>query len=316
MKIIQQRIFLFLFFSLCCQGNHVFAQSSSAAPGQVKTGTVTGIFVVKDGGRMSGGQILFFSADNGPPPHFSLYTRIPSFIGIIKEGNYFKVTLPVGRYYLRAIKRISGKNFGPPLEGSYIFSFKDEKRTWKTFTIKEGEQINLGPLEAFFRPGKTRFLPGKTTIEGTIRDINGAPVANGYVFAFATPRMLGKRPEFVSNRTGKDGKYTLKIPSNAANNTYYLMARDVMGGGQIKEDGIIGFYGNARPMGVSIQLGEAIRGKDILVAKMGHRGPDLKPGEEKNVDFRNIGSKKPSVLPTTGKGLQQNTNEKEDSEAD
>ncbi|MCL7487453.1 MAG: hypothetical protein M8357_04670 [Desulfobulbaceae bacterium] len=296
----------FFFFLLVFFFSGMIATIVSAAtttPGapvdvQEQTGTVTGRFIVKDGESMGGGQVLFYIAGDAPPPKMTQYMRVPAInlsTDILPDGRFLAV-LPAGKYYFSAIKRNSGEQIGQPRKGDlYYRYYKPNTREMKEFSITKGGYIDFGTLEARPWRGKVKALSGSTFIKGTVSDMDGNPVENCFVFAFPTPRMLGQIPLFVSTATGKDGSYFLKV---AGDNTYFLMARDVMGGGQLQEGGLIGRYGAPEPIGVNIKTGEKAAGIDIKVSRMGHRGPDIKPGEDKEVDFSNIGSKKPAGLPS------------------
>ena len=66
----------------------------------IDTGWISGQMMIKDGGPMTGGMVVFFNAETGPPPSPDMYLRIPDEIGEILEEGKFHVLLPVGKYYM------------------------------------------------------------------------------------------------------------------------------------------------------------------------------------------------------------------------
>lgn len=282
-------------FALCFWASSVLPELGSASPPPAQYGSVAGSFKVKDGGTMAGGQVSFFRADDGPPPLYAKYTRVPDQIIEIDAGNSFAAVLPAGEYYLLAVKRRSGERLGPPTEGDYGFRLMDTRGEWKAFAIREGEHLDLGTLEVKFKGKREKAVQAATTITGIIRDTEGKPVEHAVVFAFSTPRMQGNRPLFLSSRTVLDGKYILHVDGGA---TYYLLARDLLGGGQVAEGEIIGTYGQPVPAGISVLVGETVKGIDIVVSRMGHRGPVV-PGTSKELDPAKQQSKRPSWLPSS-----------------
>lgn len=271
--------------------------SPSHTPPKIKTGTVTGRFVVQSGGSMSGGTVMLYNADTGPPPLIAQYKRVPTRIVGIDQDSAFQATMPVGTYYLAAVKRNSGRQFGKPLPGDYSFRYyKPDSLELDTLSINEGERIDLGTLEAHpWQEHRMDTRQSSTAIEGTLTDMEGRPIENALVFAFSTPRMQGNRPKFISEKTGKDGRYSLMIAGDA---TYYLMARDKMGGGQLQEGEIIGVYGTQKPVGVAIKTGETVKGIDFKVARMERRGPADTVGSGKEPDPTGQVSRNPSMLPS------------------
>jgi len=238
-----------------------------------KTGTVSGRIIVKDGGSMAGGNVLFYSVEQGPPPKKNKYIRVPSLVGEIGPDGSFSVELPVGRFYFSAVKRNSGEKYGKLQKGDYRLSLKDENNSaFKEFSLTEGQHIDLGILEAIPKQNWSvkPFMDTLTTIEGSLLNMDGNPVTNGVVLGYSTPRMQGQRPLFVSNFTGIDGKYTLRV---AGGSTYYLMAREILGGGKLEVGEIIGVYGEYEPVGVSVKAGEAVGGINITVSRVQPRNP-------------------------------------------
>ncbi len=95
---------------------------------------------------------------------------------------------------------------------------------------------------------------GVTMIEGTILNGQGGPVEGVVVFADVTPAMNGE-VSFVSNWTGKDGKYFLRVHEGGK---YNLNASDFTGGG---------IYGRETTEPVTVKTGEVLHGIDMKAVK-------------------------------------------------
>ena len=230
----------------------------------------TGTLMIKDSGPMAGGLIHFFNVEKGPIPNPDKYWRVPDAIADLNEKGEFTIELPAGKYYMGAIKRISGKkDVGPPLKGDYFFISSDEFGAPKVYDIKQGEEISIGILSEATPYEGWVMKDDITAIEGRIL-INEEPVAGALVFAYTAPRMFGK-PDLVSDRADKDGRYILRVPEGG---DYYLMARDVYGGGPPEEGSVMGVYGKQKtPTAVKVYTGESKKGMDINVIRFPGRGP-------------------------------------------
>ena len=249
-------VFLFTFGS-------VFAEEQN-------TGRVTGTLMSKDGEPMAGGLIHFFNVETGPVPDPDKYWRVPDQIADINEKGEFTIKLPAGKYYLGAIKRISGKKeVGPPLIGDLFFISLDETGAPKGYHVKQGEEVNIGTISEATPFKGWAMKDDITAIEGRVL-INEEPVEGALVFGYTAPKMFGK-PDFVSDRADKDGRYVLRVPEGG---NYYLMARDLYGGGPPAEGAIMGVYGKEKtPTVVKVYTGEPKKGIDISVLKFPGRGP-------------------------------------------
>lgn len=264
-------------------------EASGPALPQIKTGIVTGRLVVKGGGTMAKGQVMFYSGgDKDPQPDITHYMRVPNLVVDIGDDGNFSAVIPAGKFYFRAIKRNSGKLGGIPERSDYYFRYQEPGSSKvRQFSIKEGELLDLGILEAQVWQSKLKPLSSSTIITGTIREEDGHPVENGMVFAFNSPQMQGSKPLFLSLPTGPDGKYTLHV---APGGPYYLLARDVTGGGQVAEGGIIGQYGLPEPIGITLQESGIEADKDIIVIRMQRRGPASDsgtPSDRQPIPFSN-----------------------------
>ncbi len=250
---------LTLFLALPC-----FAQEAN-------TGHMTGRLLTKEGGQpLAGGMAFFFKDTEGPPPLPELYWRVPDEIAPIDGEGKFLAELVEGTYYIGAIKRASAVGFGPPLEGDQFFVSQDSKGLPQAYTVKKGQKTDIG-VKAGAVPYK-KGVPkgGVTAIAGAITTGDGKPVVGALVFAYVRPDMLG-RPLFVSERTGKDGRYLLRVLEGT---NYYLRVRDTYGGGPLRDGGVMGVYGGEMPLPITVKKGETTGGINVTITPFPGRGPD------------------------------------------
>lgn len=250
----------------------LFCIATTVGAEDVKTGTISGKMKIKNGGPLANGVVFFFNEASGPSPSPEKYWRVPDeIVGTDGEGN-FKAVLVEGKYYLGASKRKSGQEVGPPQEGDYFLPAMEEKGVSKTFRVDKGKVTDIGTIaDAIpFSKAIIKTQNGITAIEGTITDAEGNPLERAMVFAFLTPAMVGK-PLFVSERTGKDGKYLLRVNQGG---DYYLKIRDVYGGGAPKVGEIMGGYGQDKPVPVAAKTGTTVKGIDIIGIRFLGRGPN------------------------------------------
>jgi hypothetical protein len=71
--------------------------------------------------------------------------------------------------------------------------------------------------------------------------------------------MVGK-PLFISEKTGKDGRYILRVHQGG---NYFLKIRNSYGGGAMKAGEIMGSYGQEKPMAVEVKTGAVAKGINI-----------------------------------------------------
>lgn len=246
----------------------LFAFGSVLAQEQ-KSGKATGRLLAKNGTPMTGGLLYVFS-EGGPIPDPEKYWRVPDFLSGIKEQGNFSIELPEGNYYFGAIKRKVGKTEnGPPQIGDMFYKAVDEKGNPKLYRVKQGEKLDLGTVTDIV-PFKGLAQGGNiSSIEGRVVTGDGKPVKGALVFAFLSESMIGK-PSFASSfRTGKDGKYVLRVH---AGGNYFLRARDIYGGGPPVAGALIGSFGGEKPEAVVVKTGETTKGIDITVTKFKGRG--------------------------------------------
>lgn len=245
--------------------------SAVAGAGDGVTGTVAGRLMLNSGKPMANGQVFFFRADSDVPPVLGKYWRVPDAAADIDGEGRFTLRLGEGTYYIGAVKRMSGEKYGPPLEGDYFLPSHDAHGKYQVYTVTKGALTNIGTIEgvAPYKSDGAGFNGEVTAVEGTILDADGKPLEGALVLAYLDPSMKG-RPLFVSGRTGKDGKYLLRVHAGGA---YYLKVRDVYGGGVPASGQILGGYGEQNhPSAVMVETGKTRQGIDIRVKRFKGRG--------------------------------------------
>jgi hypothetical protein len=271
------RLILSILIVIFISGIAPATESAQETVKEVKTGTVTGRIMVKDGLPLAWGQIMFFDYLTGPPPVPSKYERTPDVSKTVDAEGLFKIEIPEGRYYIGAVKRLSGDRLGPPLEGDYIFRSLDEKGKPKEYEVKAGKVLDVGTFTGAFQITDRELAERRitTALKGVIVNQEWQPVADAVVIAFTEP-YLGKKPLFASNKSDKDGKYILPLTEG----TYYLRVRNSFAAGPPEPGQIVGYYGEGTPSPVSVKDCEIIEGIDFQVVVFRGRGPAPKPAPE------------------------------------
>lgn len=237
----------------------------------VKTGTVTGRIMVQDKDvPLSWGQIMFYDMSAGPPPIPEKYERTPDISKNMDADGKFTVEIPEGRYFMGAIKRLSGDRLGPPQVGDFVFRSLNEKGKPKEYIVKANKTLDVGTFaEAFpVTPEDLSRRRITTGLEGMIVNTDWLPVEGAVVVAFAQPT-IGKKPLFVSNKSDKDGKYVLPLTAG----TYYLRVRNSFAAGPPEPGQIVGYYGEGTPSPVPVKEGQILKGIDFQVVVFRGRGP-------------------------------------------
>ena len=195
----------------------------AGVPGYLKQqmGTLNGQVITEDNKEVPGGIVSFFDTNKGIPPLIANMHRIPDMVGRMGPDGKFSVKLVPGSYYMGAmIINDPGRGPGPPREGDIFYFAKNDKGELREFTIKTREVKDtgqvIGALSDTFPVAKNIM-----TIEGKLLMDNGKPFAGGIVLVKTD--MNKNRPDFVSIRTGEDGKFSLKLPPDT---DYYLLGRE------------------------------------------------------------------------------------------
>lgn len=243
---------------------------SSGADDLITPTMMTGTFQVKAGQPMSGGLFYLYDLAKGPVPSVDKYWRVPDHAKALQEDGSFSLKLPEGAYCIGAIVRQRGATMiGLPEAGDYFLLSLDDKGLPKTYQVKKGERLDVGTISGA-RLVKLPFLAAVTTaIEGTIQDVEGNPVEGAMVFAFLTPRIVGK-PLFGSERSSRDGKFVLSVPEGGI---YYLKVRNDFGGGPPQAGRLVDRDKDEPLMDVSVETGKTAQIGVIKVKKFSGRGP-------------------------------------------
>lgn len=227
--------------------------AASAFAAEVKTGTLAGTIGIRGGAPLAEGVAFFFNAAGGVPPAPERYWRVPDEMVPLDSQGRFTARLPVGDWYVGAVKRGESREIGPPREGDYFFMGRDENGKARRFSVLHDQRTEMGVLhEAVpFDRSLTAVREGTTGMEGVVLDRDGKPVAGVIVFAFASPTTAG-RPLFVSERTGTDGRFLLRV---ADEGTYYLKIREAYGGGPPIDGAMVAGVGDESPLTVKVKRG-------------------------------------------------------------
>jgi hypothetical protein len=175
------------------------------------------------------------------------------------EDGSFLLDLPQGRYFLIARKRAGGGLAGPLRKGDHF-----------GFYPANPVQVDAGRFTRVVIPAtrlKLRNVPtysgeyaAAAFIEGRILDRKGNPVSGVYAALYDNPNLLN-RPVFLSDVTGKDGRYRLPVPVPGH---YYLGARSGYGGAPAPGD-LYGRYEGNPEHSVTVRTGDSLTGADIVV---------------------------------------------------
>lgn len=214
----KRNIVLFLFFlcvPLVCQ---------AGVPGfmQERMGTLSGR-MVNDAGKPPAGSgvVSFFNTEKGIPPLIANMHRIPDMVGKMEPDGKFTVKLLPGTYYMgMLIITDPGRGPGPPREGETFYFARDDKGNLREFSIGPNEVKDAGQVIGAL-PATFPLAKNLVTIEGRLVKDDGTPLEGAVVLVKTD--MNSARPDFVSQRTGKDGKFKLQLP---ADTPYYLLGRE------------------------------------------------------------------------------------------
>lgn len=275
-------LLLFLFsVPLACQ---------AGVPGfmQERMGTLSGR-MVNDAGKPSevGGVVSFFNTEKGIAPLIANMHRIPDMVGKMEPDGKFTVKLLPGTYYMgMLIITDPGRGPGPPREGETFYFARDDKGNLREFSIGPKEVKDAGQVIGAL-PATFPLARNLVTIEGRLVKDDGNPFEGGVVLVKTD--MTSARPDFVSERTGEDGKFRLQLP---ADTPYYLLGRERAVGRPVPGT-YIGTYGST----AAISEGGAL--------PIGSVGPAQPAGGMPLVEGGNLGPGK--NLPTTVSGKAGDT---------
>jgi hypothetical protein len=271
---LMKKWFLILFFvllvsPLVCQ--------AAGVPGYMKErmGTLSGQVMTDDGNPVPGGVVSFFDAQKGIPPLIADMHRIPDMIGRMGPEGRFTIKLLPGSYYMGAMLITdSGRGPGPPQKGETFYFAKDTSGELRTFTISTKEEKDAGVIIGA-APETFPLVKSLVTIEGRLLKEDGKPFIGGVVLIKSD--MNNQRPDFVSQRTGEDGKFRIQLPPDT---TYYLLGRERSVGRPVPGS-YVGTYGSnsAISEGGALPIGN-VRPAQPASGMPKVDGQDVGPGED------------------------------------
>lgn len=226
------------------------AQVPSATP-RVETGVLG--FVSYNGQPVAGATATIYPDLSSQLKGFGIGMSQPT-----DENGFFEAPLEAGSYYLVVRLRKSGA-FAGPLRAGDLFGYFPGNR----LVLKKGETARIA-IPLIEVPQKVeRFadsLFGNTTISGTIVDKDGTPLEGVRALLYTEDTMLN-RPEYVSQPTGKDGKFVISFPKGG---TYFLAARNVLGGTPAPGE-LYGKYAGTRDGSIFVKSGKNLKKITITV---------------------------------------------------
>lgn len=235
-------------------------------------GIVSGRVMAKDKAPLANGIIYLFDAAQGPPPSMVKYWRVPDLIEGMDQDGSFTIPVPAGTYYLVATARSAENAMGPPKDGDLFYYNADPGGEPQPLSVASGGTTDMGVIAGrytFFQ-NLTKHDDGITGVEGVIVDSEGNPVDGAMVFAFQPSTRTG-RPLFVSETTGQNGRYLLRVHDGG---TYYLKVRSVFGGGPPASGENLTSTEETRPVKVTLKKNEKLHGIRLMVVKFPKRGPE------------------------------------------
>jgi outer membrane protein OmpA-like peptidoglycan-associated protein len=181
--------------------------------------------------------VAFFPAKRGLPPLTMDMISIPEFMGLSDADGKFSIKLMPGTYYLGMLIRETPSKPGPPRPGEPFFFAAEPSGSLRQFTLGTMENLEIGRVDGAktdtFKEISDTFL-----VKGAVVDDQGQPFPE--VLIFAKENLSQPRPDFISERTGKDGLFALRVP---AGRTYYLFARPSIGFRKPAPGESMGVYG-------------------------------------------------------------------------
>jgi hypothetical protein len=251
--------------------------AQAGVPGFMKErmGTLSGQVVTADGKPVPGGVVSFFDSQKGIPPLIADMHRIPDMVSRMGPDGKFSTKLLPGSYYMGAlIITDPGRGPGPPRQGEKFYFVKDDKGELRTFTLGIKEVKDAGQVVGAL-PESFPVVKNLVTIEGQLLKGEGKPFAGGVVLVKSD--MNNQRPDFVSQRTGEDGKYRIQLPPDTP---YYLLGRERAVGRPVPGS-YVGTYGSnsAISAGGALPIGN-VRPAQPASGMPEIFGRDVGPGED------------------------------------
>jgi len=219
------------------------ASGYGALPGFMlkRMGTLSGqVFV--NGEPVTNAIASFFLESEGLPPVQRGMRRIPEFLTRLDNEGRFSLKLSAGKYYMGILLREPAKGVGPPRQGEKYYFAVDAAGGLRLLEIADRKKIDVGRVDGASPESFSGLVDGSLsefiTVEGVVLDEHGAPYPGAFVLG--KKDMRTPRPEFISERTGDDGRFSLKLP---AGKTFFLIARENISATRPRPGQRIGTYG-------------------------------------------------------------------------
>lgn len=252
--------------------------AATAMANENVSGRISGAWIPRNIGPISGGLIYAYNANSGPPPNRGRSRRVPDALAVTDDKGKFSLELAEGAYYLSTRKKSGGDAPGPPQDGDLYGLSLDNKGNPVKYMVKRGKTTNIGILRraTVFKSSDIKRSAGMTAtaattaITGMLKASDGSPLADAVVQVYANQDVKG-RPIYVSHKTGKDGKYIVQIDQEG---TYFVTARAGYGGGRPQSGDIIGIYGGEPAQPVTVKKSSVTEGIDIQVGQFINNRPE------------------------------------------
>ena len=258
----------------CFAAAHIFACITAAGTVQAtnppstsihelqRTGIISGQVQLPDNTPMSNAVAVLFDESQGPPPALDQYWRVPDLIIPLASDGKFSLQVVPGTYYLQIAQKRPESEIGPPRDSEYLYFHRGKGGNAEGIRIEAGSHRDLGKVVALlWTPDVARQARGGTSIAGQVLDQDGKPVVRAIVFAFLNQAASG-RPTFVSERTGNDGTFILRVHDGG---TFYLKVRSQLGGGRPGAGEYQNVTNEFKPEPVTLKKGEQRSGLVLKV---------------------------------------------------
>ena len=236
-------------------------QSWAAAEETTATGKVRGCLELANQATYRGVASLWPARPGkGPDPRIAI--RPPAVSIPLDADGCFTLQARPGDYFVGAVVRLTEGGWqGPPRPGDLVFLSPDAAGKNTTVTVRPGETTDIGRHASAWPYAGFSATTSALSISGRLTDPDGKPLAGLLVFAFTDREMSGE-PLAVSEPSGADGRYLLRLPEPA---TVFLRAREHYGRRSPLEGGYMGVYGDASPQPVIISANSDAPPRDIEV---------------------------------------------------
>ncbi len=229
--------------------------------GEAFAGHIVGNVMSREGKPVIEGTVLFYSDALGPPPDINKYMRTPENIAQTDRHGNFKAELPEGKYYIGAMKHLSGKWGGPPREGDTFFISREADNSLRPYEVQKDKPLDIGSITEPEPVEKVEGIGEVTAVEGVIYDMHGNPFEDVVVFAYIGS-IYEKGLTYVSDYTLADGRYVLRV---AEGGKYSVMVMGKFGSLFPGAEMIITDDGKNVSGNISVSTGEVNNNVDMKI---------------------------------------------------